>query len=146
MITIDKLGGVRAHEPERIAQVLRDRPRGAMPRQVDAKVMIIAADRGAFAADADPMAMSDRSDGGKMIMRIDLDDPGTIRTIEACSRAVDKLASQRCMAMVEPFISRRVFGNVRSVLTPRLRHPFDRDRLRPGAHGGLHRAQAGVRA
>jgi hypothetical protein len=65
MITIDKLGAVGAHEPERMARVLGDRPGGAMPRRVDDKVMIIAADhpaRGASAAGADPMAMSNRSD------------------------------------------------------------------------------------
>jgi len=85
-------------------------------------------------------------DGGKMLMHIDLDDPGTIRTIEACSRAVDELASQHCMAIVEPFVPRRVDGNVRSVLTPRLPHPLDRNRLRPGSHVGLHQAQTAVRA
>jgi hypothetical protein len=57
-------------------------------------------------------------DGGKMLMRIDLEDPGTIRTLEACARAVDELASQHALAMVEPFISARVDGKVRSVLTP----------------------------
>ena len=193
MITIDELGEVRAHEPERIAQVLRDRPRGTMPQGGDAKLMIIAADhpaRGALAAGTDPSAMADRPDllarcvealsrpgvhgflgtadiveelallgaldgklvygsmnrgglagarfemddrftgydargvadaglnGGKMLMRIDFDDPGTIRTIEACAQAVDELATQRFMAMVEPFISRRVDGKVRSDLTP----------------------------
>lgn len=57
-------------------------------------------------------------DGGKMLLRMDLDDPGTIRTIEACSRAVDELAGHRVVAMVEPFISHRVGGDVRSDLTP----------------------------
>ena len=57
-------------------------------------------------------------DGGKMLLRIDLEDPGSVRTLEACARAVDELASQRTMALVEPFISRRVNGVVRSVLTP----------------------------
>ena len=62
MITIDKLGEVRAQEPELIAQVLRERPRGTMPKDAS-KMMIIAADhpaRGALAAGADPMAMADR--------------------------------------------------------------------------------------
>lgn len=57
-------------------------------------------------------------DGGKMLLRMDFDDPGTIRTIEACSRAVDELAGHRVVAMVEPFISHRVGGDVRSDLTP----------------------------
>ena len=191
MTTVDELGAIRAYESERIAQVLRDRPRGTMP-QADSKLMIIAADhpaRGALAAGADPMAMADRSellarcvealsrpgvhgflgtadmvedlallgaldgklvygsmnrgglagasfemddrftgydargvagaglDGGKMLLRIDLEDPGSVRTLEACARAVDELASQHTMALVEPFISRRVDGVVRSVLT-----------------------------
>jgi hypothetical protein len=193
MISIDEIGWVRAYEPERIAEVLRDRPRGTMARDVDTKLMIIAADhpaRGAFAAGSDTMAMAHRGellarcvealsrpgvhgflgtadiieeltllgaldgklvygsmnrgglagasfemddrftgydargvvesglDGGKMLLRIDHDDPGTIRTIEACSRAVDELAGQQVVAMVEPFMSHRVGGEVRSDLTP----------------------------
>ena len=64
MTTVDELGAIRAYESERIAQVLRDRPRGTMP-QADSKLMIIAADhpaRGALAAGADPLAMADRSE------------------------------------------------------------------------------------
>src|SRR5665647_2765408 len=57
-------------------------------------------------------------DGGKMLLRIDLDDPGSVRTLENCARAVDELASQHTLALVEPFISRRSDGVVRSVLTP----------------------------
>ena len=52
MITIDKLGAVGAHEPERMARVLGDRPGGAMPRRVDDKVMIIAADHPARGTDS----------------------------------------------------------------------------------------------
>ena len=193
MISIDEIGQVRAFEPERIAEVMRARPRGMMARDADTKLMIIAADhpaRGAFAAGSDPMAMANRSDllarcvealsrpgvhgflgtadiveeltllgaldgklvygsmnrgglagasfemddrftgydargvseagldGGKMLLRMDFDDPGTIRTIEACSRAVDELAGHRVVAMVEPFISHRVGGDVRSDLAP----------------------------
>ena len=192
MISTDEIGWVRAYEPERIAQVLRNRPRGMMARDADTKLMIIAADhpaRGALAAGADPMAMADRGDllarcvealsrpgvhgflgtadiieelallgalddklvygsmnrgglagasfemddrftgydargvsdasldGGKMLLRLDLDDPGTIRTVEACSRAVDELAGHQVVALVE-LISRRVGGEVRSDLTP----------------------------
>jgi hypothetical protein len=56
--------------------------------------------------------------GGKMLARIDPEDPATATTLEACARAVDELASQRLMAMVEPFIVHRVDGRVRNVLTP----------------------------
>jgi hypothetical protein len=57
-------------------------------------------------------------DGGKMLLRIDLDDPGTIRTLEACADAVDELAGHQVVALVEPFISHRVGGELRSDLTP----------------------------
>jgi hypothetical protein len=56
-------------------------------------------------------------EGGKMLMRIDPDDAGTVTTLEACSRAIGDLARYRVMAMVEPFISHRVDGRVRNELT-----------------------------
>src|SRR5690625_3553770 len=56
-------------------------------------------------------------DGGKMLMRVDLDDPGSLRTIEASARAVDELAGAGRTAMVEPFISRRVDGRTANELT-----------------------------
>lgn len=193
MTTIDEIVRARAHEPERIAKVLRDRPRGTMPEGTDAKFMIIAADhpaRGALAAGANPMAMVDRRDllarcvealsrpgvqgflgtadliedltllgaldgklvlgsmnrgglagtafelddrftgydargiaeagldGGKMLLRIDPDDPASVSTLEACSHAVDQLAELRLLALVEPFLSTRVHGRVRNELAP----------------------------
>jgi hypothetical protein len=54
---------------------------------------------------------------GKMLLRIDPDDPATAPTLEACARAVSDLASRGLMAMVEPFISHRVDGRVRNDLT-----------------------------
>jgi DhnA family fructose-bisphosphate aldolase class Ia len=57
-------------------------------------------------------------DGGKMLFRIDPDDPATAATMEACGRAVSDLASHGLMAMVEPFISHRVDGRVRNDLSP----------------------------
>jgi len=41
-------------------------------------------------------------DGGKMLLRIDLNDKRSKRTIEACANWVTELAAQRLMAMVEP--------------------------------------------
>jgi hypothetical protein len=41
-------------------------------------------------------------DAGKMLLRIDDDDPGTAPTLEACARAVQALSDRRIMAMVEP--------------------------------------------
>ena len=59
-----------------------------------------------------------RMNGGKMLCRIDLDDPGTVATLEACARAIDELASHGMIAMVEPFMSSRVDGKVRNDLSP----------------------------
>jgi len=57
-------------------------------------------------------------DGGKMLFRIDPDDPATAPTMESCARAVSDLAGHGLMAMVEPFISRRADGRVRNDLSP----------------------------
>ncbi|MCW2718822.1 MAG: hypothetical protein QOG20_1368 [Pseudonocardiales bacterium] len=56
-------------------------------------------------------------EGGKMLTRIDAEDPATVATLESCARAVGDLAEHRLMAMVEPFISHRVDGRVRNELT-----------------------------
>ncbi|MEU8663410.1 Cgl0159 family (beta/alpha)8-fold protein, partial [Actinoplanes philippinensis] len=48
-----------------------------------------------------------RFDGGKMLVRIDPDDPASVRTLEASARAVDELAAHGLLAMVEPFLSKR---------------------------------------
>ncbi|MGQ0574839.1 MAG: Cgl0159 family (beta/alpha)8-fold protein [Pseudonocardia sp.] len=55
--------------------------------------------------------------GGKMLARIDPADPATAPTLHGCGRAVTELAARGLMAMVEPFISHRVDGHVRNVLT-----------------------------
>ena len=57
-------------------------------------------------------------DGGKMLLRIDPDDPATAPTMQSCARAVSDLAAHGLMAMVEPFISRRVDGRVANDLSP----------------------------
>jgi hypothetical protein len=41
-------------------------------------------------------------DAGKMLLRIDPSDPGTVPTLEACARAVVELNDRGLMAMVEP--------------------------------------------
>ena len=56
-------------------------------------------------------------EGGKMLLRIDPDDAGTVTTLESCGRAVGELAGRQLMAMVEPFISHRVDGRVRNELS-----------------------------
>ena len=57
-------------------------------------------------------------DGGKMLFRIDPDDPASAQTMESCAQAVSDLAALGLMAMVEPFISHRVDGRVRNDLSP----------------------------
>lgn len=57
-------------------------------------------------------------DGGKILLRIDLDDPGTVRTLEAAGRAVTELSDRKLIAMLEPLpYSRRADG--RSVFDSR---------------------------
>jgi hypothetical protein len=55
-------------------------------------------------------------DGGKMLLRIDPDDPGSLDTLTACAAAVGDLAAHHLAAMVEPFWATRVDGRVRTVL------------------------------
>lgn len=59
-----------------------------------------------------------KMNGGKMLCRIDLDDPGTVSTLTACAQAVDDLAANGLIAMLEPFMSSRVNGKVRNDLSP----------------------------
>ena len=56
--------------------------------------------------------------GGKMLLRIDVDDRTTVDTLEACANAVTELAERRLIAMIEPFVSHRVEGRVVNELTP----------------------------
>ncbi|HEC09549.1 MAG TPA: aldolase [Acidimicrobiales bacterium] len=52
---------------------------------------------------ADPAHLASLGyEGGKMLLRIDPRDPGTVSTLEACARAVTELADRGLMAMVEP--------------------------------------------
>lgn len=56
--------------------------------------------------------------GAKMLARIDLDDAGTVRTLEACGRAVTELGRAGLVAMLEPFMSSRRDGRVVNDLSP----------------------------
>ncbi|PAZ11510.1 deoxyribose-phosphate aldolase [Streptomyces sp. SA15] len=58
-----------------------------------------------------------RFDAGKLLLRIDYDDPGSLATLESTARAVDDMAARRLPLFVEPFISRRIDGTVRSDLS-----------------------------
>ena len=58
-----------------------------------------------------------RFEMGKMLLRIDPEDPATVRTLESCAHAVSGLAARRKIAMVEPFMSHRVGGRVNNDLS-----------------------------
>ena len=95
---------------------------------LDDKVVIGSMNRGGLAGtrfeiddrftayDASSIAVSGL-EGGKMLCRIDPEDPATVMTLEACADAVSDLARHELMAMVEPFISHRVEGRVRNDLS-----------------------------
>ncbi len=99
---------------------------------LDDKVVVGSMNRGGLAGTA--FEMDDRFtaydaasiaasgyEGGKMLTRIDAEDPSTVVTLESCARAVGDLADHGLMAMVEPFISHRDpadrGGRVRNELT-----------------------------
>ncbi|AYL34625.1 MULTISPECIES: Cgl0159 family (beta/alpha)8-fold protein [Streptomyces] len=56
-------------------------------------------------------------DAGKLLLRVDYDDPGSLTTMESAARAVDAMAERRLPVFVEPFVSRRVDGRVRNDLS-----------------------------
>jgi DhnA family fructose-bisphosphate aldolase class Ia len=56
-------------------------------------------------------------DGGKMLVRIDPDDPASVRTLEACANAVSQLAAHGLVALLEPFIVQREDGHARHDLS-----------------------------
>jgi hypothetical protein len=70
------------------------------------------------AYDADTIA-AHGLDGGKMLTRIALDDPGTAATLQASGDAVTALARHGLLAMVEPFMTvRRAPDRVENLLDP----------------------------
>jgi hypothetical protein len=56
-------------------------------------------------------------EGGKMLVRVDPEDPATAATLQACAHAVSDLAGRGLVAMVEPFMAHRVDGRLRTQLT-----------------------------
>ncbi|GHH83265.1 hypothetical protein GCM10018793_44910 [Streptomyces sulfonofaciens] len=46
-------------------------------------------------------------DAGKLLLRIDYEDPGSLATLEAAARAVDAMAERGLPVFVEPFLCRR---------------------------------------
>ncbi|MFI6766764.1 deoxyribose-phosphate aldolase [Streptomyces sp. NPDC050355] len=59
-----------------------------------------------------------RFDAGKLLLRIDYDDPGSLTTMEATARAIDEMAARQLPVFVEPFLSSRMDGKVRNDLSP----------------------------
>jgi DhnA family fructose-bisphosphate aldolase class Ia len=55
-------------------------------------------------------------EGGKLLARICLADPGTVSTLESAGRAVSELAAHQLLAMVEPFMSVVHGGRVTNLL------------------------------
>ncbi|QDY76827.1 Cgl0159 family (beta/alpha)8-fold protein [Streptomyces qinzhouensis] len=55
-------------------------------------------------------------DAGKLLLRIDYEDAGSLDTLHATARAVDEMAEHRLPVFVEPFICRRVDGKLRNDL------------------------------
>jgi DhnA family fructose-bisphosphate aldolase class Ia len=51
-------------------------------------------------------------EGAKMLLRIDLEDPGTVATLERCGQAITELNRAEVIAMVEPFMSSRFGGKI----------------------------------
>ena len=90
---------------------------------LDDKVVIGSMNRGGLAGAGweiddrftayDPAAITGhRLDGGKMLLRIVDDDPGTVPTLQACAQAVSALAARGVLAMVEPLPYRRTAGKL----------------------------------
>lgn len=82
-------------------------------RVLDGKVVIGSMNRGGLAGASwelnDPFTAYDAAtiaerglDGGKMLLRLDNLDAGTLPTLAGCARAVSELAARGLMAMVEP--------------------------------------------
>jgi hypothetical protein len=95
---------------------------------LDGKVVVGSMNRGGLAGTS--FELDDRFTGydaaaieamgfemGKMLVRIDPDDPASARTIESCAHAVSDLAARRKIAMIEPFISHRLDGRIRNDLS-----------------------------
>ena len=56
-------------------------------------------------------------DAGKLLLRVDYDDAGSLSTMLTTARAIDEMAERRLPVFVEPFISRRIDGRVSNDLS-----------------------------
>ncbi|MEW1625825.1 deoxyribose-phosphate aldolase [Streptomyces sp. NPDC089173] len=55
-------------------------------------------------------------DAGKLLLRIDHEDAGSLDTLHAAARTIDAMAAHRLPVFVEPFLCRRVGGRLRNDL------------------------------
>ncbi|MGW8886458.1 Cgl0159 family (beta/alpha)8-fold protein [Streptomyces sp. NPDC055749] len=55
-------------------------------------------------------------DAGKLLLRIDYDDAGSLDTLHTAARAIDDMAAHRLPVFVEPFLCRRIEGRLRNDL------------------------------
>ncbi|AJE85410.1 deoxyribose-phosphate aldolase superfamily protein [Streptomyces albus] len=60
-----------------------------------------------------------RFDAGKLLLRLDLEDPGSLDTLHTAARTVDEMAARRLPLFVEPFLVRRQRGVLRAELSGR---------------------------
>ena len=56
-------------------------------------------------------------DAGKLLLRIDYEDPGSLDTLQATARAVDEMAERQLPVFIEPFICHRIDGQLRNDLS-----------------------------
>ncbi|MEU3500724.1 deoxyribose-phosphate aldolase [Streptomyces hundungensis] len=95
---------------------------------LDDKVVIGSMNRGGLAGAA--FEMDDRFtghraqdlerlgfDAGKLLLRIDYRDPGSLDTLHSAARAIDAMAERRLPVFVEPFICHRHEGGIRTDLS-----------------------------
>jgi DhnA family fructose-bisphosphate aldolase class Ia len=57
-------------------------------------------------------------EGAKMLLRIDLEDPATVATLQQCGQAITELNRAELIAMVEPFMSGRFDDKIVNDLSP----------------------------
>ncbi|NQX29410.1 deoxyribose-phosphate aldolase [Microbacteriaceae bacterium VKM Ac-2854] len=65
-----------------------------------------------------PNLVASNIDFAKLLIRVNLKDPGTAATIEATARAVDAAAAAKVPIMLEPFMSEWVDGAIKNDLSP----------------------------
>jgi hypothetical protein len=96
------------------------------PAFLDGKLLIASFNRGGLAGTVweldDPMTGADTEaclalgfDGGKMLLRIGDDDPGSLKTMVACGEAISRLAAAGLPSFLEPLPVKRENGQLKVV-------------------------------